>query len=110
MPPLWMFEGRSRPSGLEFPACKACNQGTKTADLVAGFVARMMECMDMHSLAFRENKERLRRLKRDAPDVLEEIFRGEKLEAVLINWRGAYRLSSSTSEQGYGRADRGHRE
>jgi hypothetical protein len=40
MPPIGMFHGRRRPKGLEFPSCNACNQGTKTAELVAALVSR----------------------------------------------------------------------
>src|ERR1700689_97416 len=40
MPPISMFEGKHRPKGLEFPACKACNNGTGHSDLVAAMLAR----------------------------------------------------------------------
>src|SRR5215208_2674556 len=41
MPPRMMFRGKFRPSGLEFPACDGCNQGTKHADLVASLLGRL---------------------------------------------------------------------
>jgi hypothetical protein len=40
MPPISLFEGRQRPKGLEFPACRACNNGTGHSDLVAALLAR----------------------------------------------------------------------
>lgn len=42
MPPIQMFEGRQRPGGFEFPACRPCNNGTGQADLVASMLARVM--------------------------------------------------------------------
>jgi hypothetical protein len=38
MPPSAMF-GVFRPSGMEFPCCDGCNQGTKRADQVASFLS-----------------------------------------------------------------------
>lgn len=40
MPPIQIFDKRWRPRGLEFPACKACNNGSSHYDLVASMLAR----------------------------------------------------------------------
>lgn len=40
VPPKIMFLNKQRPKGLEFAACKACNEGTKGADLVAALIGR----------------------------------------------------------------------
>jgi hypothetical protein len=36
-----VFWGKRRPTGLEMPACDACNQGTRKLDQVAGLFARI---------------------------------------------------------------------
>jgi hypothetical protein len=41
MPPISLFKKRARPQGMEFAACKECNQATRGADLVASFFARL---------------------------------------------------------------------
>jgi hypothetical protein len=40
MPPIQMFRLRQRPSGMEFSACWACNNGTSLSDLVASLLGR----------------------------------------------------------------------
>jgi hypothetical protein len=41
MPPKAMFYRKDRPGGLEFPSCLPCNNGARTADLVAGYIGRI---------------------------------------------------------------------
>jgi hypothetical protein len=41
MPPVGMFRGKQRPGAMEFPSCKMCNEGTRGADAVAQFMARL---------------------------------------------------------------------
>jgi hypothetical protein len=40
MPPIAMFDDNQRPKGLEFPACRDCNNGTRLSDTVASLLAR----------------------------------------------------------------------
>src|SRR6185312_3522823 len=40
VPARVMFEGRARPKGLEFPSCKACNEGVRRSELVAALISR----------------------------------------------------------------------
>jgi hypothetical protein len=40
MPPKALFDGSHRPDKLVMPACKECNGGTSTSDLVAAIVSR----------------------------------------------------------------------
>lgn len=40
-PPRILFELKRRPQGLEFGACKECNEGSRCADLIAGFFSRL---------------------------------------------------------------------
>lgn len=46
MPPKAIFKLKDRPSGLEFPSCKACNNGTRAADAAIAFYARIEWGMD----------------------------------------------------------------
>jgi hypothetical protein len=41
VPARTMFAGRSRPNGLEFPACSFCNNSTSSAELLVAMFARM---------------------------------------------------------------------
>ncbi len=40
MPARALFDKRARPKGLEFPSCKACNEGVRRAELVAALISR----------------------------------------------------------------------
>lgn len=40
IPPIAMFDKRIRPRGLEFAACKPCNEGTRDADQIASLIGR----------------------------------------------------------------------
>jgi hypothetical protein len=41
VPPRIMFQGKQRPSGMEFASCHACNHGTSAADSVAAYFAKL---------------------------------------------------------------------
>lgn len=41
-PPRSIFDGKHRPQGMEFGACKECNEASREADLVAATLSRMM--------------------------------------------------------------------
>lgn len=41
MPSKALFRAKDRPSGLEFPSCKQCNNGTSAADSAVAFLARI---------------------------------------------------------------------
>ena len=43
VPSIQLFRLKKRPKGLEFPACKQCNQSTGTHELVAAFLSRFWE-------------------------------------------------------------------
>jgi hypothetical protein len=76
MPPIAMFRTRQRPNGMEFAACKECNNGTRGADTVAAFFARISQdenpAMIVEARALQNNLVKL------APGVLEEFHRPEK--------------------------------
>lgn len=74
MPPLSMFKGRSRPNGLEFAACESCNNGTNTADLVAGFMSRLSQADVPGNWMIQANLRDKRLIHSRVPGLLAEIF------------------------------------
>lgn len=88
MPPLSMFDGRRRPKGMEFPACDDCNSGTSTADLVAGFMARLD--MDTPDEVWQSDEYlgRLRTIRKRAPGVVDELVGPQRAKPVLYTSPG----------------------
>jgi hypothetical protein len=85
MPPRAMFRSTHRPSGLEFGTCTSCNNGTSAADLVASFVARLIQGNDdPNEWHHTEARAKLRTLRLKAPDFLLELFRPDKNKEI---WR-----------------------
>lgn len=78
MPPVAMFRDRARPSGLEFPSCQACNNGTSTADLVASFMAHITPFDGPDDWRTQAVQRFLGNLRRKAPGLTNELMRPEK--------------------------------
>jgi hypothetical protein len=78
MPPKSMFRGSSRPSGMEFAACAACNNGTSASDLVASFIARLRSDDVPDAWEIREANDRKSMLELKAPGVIRELFHPDK--------------------------------
>lgn len=80
MPPISMFRARSRPSGMEFAACRECNTGTSGADIVAAFFSRISQSdnpeMIVEAAALRG------KLLKFAPGVFDEFRRLDKAQTV----------------------------
>jgi hypothetical protein len=80
MPPRVMFRGKDRPGAMEFGSCKACNNGTGGADVVAA----VMSMIDLKSgpggWQDKEVHKLIRPLDKFAPGVREELFRHGKHE------------------------------
>ena len=74
MPPKQMFRANDRPGGMEFACCEACNNGTRAADTVASFIARMNPNGEVSGWEFQELYAKTRLIRMHAPGVLEEIF------------------------------------
>jgi hypothetical protein len=75
MPPIWAFEARQRPKGLEFATCKSCNNGTRASDLATGFMARLrMFNGDVDDPLFKEAVSQIPTLDRLLPGFLAEVF------------------------------------
>lgn len=68
MPPMAMFDNSHRPDGLVMPACGTCNDGTRTADLVASIVSRWGYGQQVTDDHFRL----VRRVEKQAPEILKE--------------------------------------
>ena len=78
MPPRAMFKDKARLSGMEFPSCESCNNGTSGADSVAAFIARIEPDGASGSWKFVENLAQITALNEFAPGVLEELFSDRK--------------------------------
>lgn len=75
MPPIWFFQKRQRPKGHEFAACENCNVGTKAADLVTGWLARIRPFHGQDSdPLYPEAVAKIGNIDDVAPGLREEIF------------------------------------
>lgn len=83
MPPLTMFRGKSRPDGMVFASCAPCNNGTSTADLVAGFISRIRMEGSITDWQLIESYNQLTGIGRRAPDFIREFFNPDKKRDVL---------------------------
>ena len=72
MPPIGMFDGRQRPKGLEFPACRECNNGTGLSDKIASLLRRVYPDARPD-----EVKRLLRGVANNVPGLLEEMKVGQ---------------------------------
>jgi len=84
MPPVGMFLARDRPSGMEYATCKQCNNGTRSADLVASIFARLRYSPQRGDAMTNEAKGLLRKSRTIAPGVEQELLRDSKHERA---WR-----------------------
>ena len=72
MPPRVMFRGKDRPGAMwEFGSCKACNNGTGGADVVAAVISRLHPDHDEGSWQDKEIR-LIRPLDKFAPGVRED--------------------------------------
>lgn len=100
MPPIAMFRRRSRPSGLEFASCIHCNTGTRAADLVAIFLARLSAFAESDQGKFVEAVQMRGELERRAPGVLNELIGGKKKVVWLRGPSGIARKTIKVRVQG----------
>lgn len=87
MPPTSMFQGRIRLSGLEFAACKDCNEGTRAADATASFFARLSPSQYAPQWEIDEAYKLVGTLSQLAPGAIREIFNPAKSERKWIKGR-----------------------
>jgi hypothetical protein len=83
-----MFKTKFRPSGMEFAACASCNNGTRLADLVAGFIARLRRGDDRTHWQIQEAIKLRDALIKKAPEVLRELFRPDKAAQTWLPTEG----------------------
>ncbi len=77
-----MFLGKQRPSGLEFAACEPCNNGTKGADIVASFFARISADDSANSEKLSsELRKLIHALDTDAPGVRKEVLNNSAINS-----------------------------
>lgn len=101
MPPISMFTGRDRPSGLEFATCEDCNNGTNGADVVAAAFARMRRMPERSDPLLREALEFRNSIQKDAPGVWEEFTDPARNRQVLVpSSGGIYRLAIEITADG----------
>ncbi len=101
MPPKQMFRGNDRPSGLEFASCAACNNGTRAADTVASFIARMNPVGDISGWEYKELYSKVRLMRMHAPGVLEEIFdRSQSRDEWIRNPKGILKPMRTAQVEG----------
>ncbi|WP_127754371.1 hypothetical protein [Devosia sp. 1566] len=74
MPPKTMFKDRYRLSGMEFPCCEPCNNGTSAADLVAAFMSKIGPLIGKGDWELADNHRQAWMLRKKAPGFLEELF------------------------------------
>ena len=72
VPPRIVFLNKDRPSGLEFPACKECNEGSRTSDLVVGLFSRI-SFAPIRPVQIQEFGQILDQLVRREPSLVKEL-------------------------------------
>lgn len=92
MPPRGIFQGKDRPSGWEFPACKRCNEGSRGADAVAQLMA-LMEPVSERAWKVEKIKQIHSAVRRHAPAVAAELALSNNSRPMLVNFRGLLRDS-----------------
>ncbi len=88
MPPISMFRDRQRLKGMEYATCEACNNGTRGADVVAAFMARIGRHTSETGWELAENRRLRSGVDQRAPGVLEEMFDDRKVQRIYVNTPG----------------------
>lgn len=93
MPSKALFRAKDRPSGLEFPSCKVCNNQTSAADSLVAFLARLYKYgNDVQSPQFREACKYLLAANQGAPGLLTEFLGQESSTDVIMQTPGGVLL------------------
>lgn len=69
-----MLKGRNRPNDMVFAACRHCNNGTRSADVVAAFVSRLGGSNDITDWRVGEAISQINPIVKNAPEILRELF------------------------------------
>jgi hypothetical protein len=89
MPSRGILRGKERPSGMEYAACAACNEGTRGADAVAAVLARVHPDNLEGSWQAEEMLKLLSALNAYAPGVREEIGQPGKSQSEWVQRPGS---------------------
>ncbi|SDE22774.1 hypothetical protein [Kordiimonas lacus] len=83
IPPKSIFFLKQRPRGLEFPACRACNQGSKLDDQVVGWFSRIYPDPEADAETKELNK-LTKSVQRNVPGLLAEL---QATDSQLVTFR-----------------------
>ena len=73
VPSIQLFRLRKRPKGLEFPACKKCNNSTGTDELVVALLSRFSEVEAYNKLEKMELEELIKAVGNNRSGLLQEL-------------------------------------
>ena len=101
MPPKIMFRAKDRPSGMEFPSCRECNNGTSAADAAIAFFARIDRVGDYpNNWKAKESLKPLRSLGLLAPGFINEFFDDGAAKDTLVNTAGGILMPAKEMRAG----------
>jgi hypothetical protein len=89
MPSRGMLRKKDRPSGMEYAACVACNEGTRGSDAVAAAMARLHPNNDDSSWQANEFRKLMSALDAHAPGVREEMSQPGKARSEWLRHPGS---------------------
>ena len=89
MPSRGMLKGKVRPSGMEYAACAACNNGTRGSDAVAAVIARLHPDNGESSWQTEEMLKLMSALDAYAPGVREELSQPGKTRSEWLRRPGS---------------------
>ncbi len=100
MPPVGMFRGKQRLSGMEFPCCEVCNAGTKAADAMASLMAHITP-NDMDESALADFRRLLAGVSQMVPDFADEFTRpGKRQQMWVMGSNGLYSAGTKINADG----------
>lgn len=76
IPPRFMFVGKHRPIGFEFPTCEPCNRASRKTDTVVTFLARFASPQDHTKRLDNEFGTVAKALRDYCPETFDEIVEG----------------------------------
>ena len=89
MPSRAMFREKQRPSGLEFPSCTPCNNGTAAADSLVACLARLDHAgQDTGHWRVQEALKYLKAAGSAVPGLVNELFDDRRAKNALIRTEG----------------------
>lgn len=89
MPSKALFRAKDRPSGLEFPSCRDCNNRTSAADSLVAFLARIHKHHDDPTgWQVQEGLKYLLAAEQGAPGLVREFFADDNARDTLMETAG----------------------